>query len=74
MSATERKFYFLTAGELERYRNQGVGHWVCVKCDTPAETERKNPKCRRCTYGDNCGRDCALSRVFCHTCGASEDK
>lgn len=74
MSATERKFYFVAADELDRYRNQGAGHWVCVKCDTPAEAERKNPKCRRCRYGDNCGQDCTLSRVFCRTCGTSEDK
>jgi len=74
MSATERKFYFVAADELDRYRNQGAGHWVCVKCDTPAEAERKNPKCRRCRYGDNCGQDCTLSRVFCHKCGTYEDK
>jgi len=74
MSATERKFYFVPPDELDRYRKISNGYWACVKCHTPAETERKNPKCRRCAYGDNCGRDCALSRVFCHTCGASEDK
>jgi hypothetical protein len=53
-----------------RLRRMGRGTWYC-RCGTVADAVRNQPRCEQCQAGGDCGLDCSLSSLSCHSCGNS---